>query len=199
MISDISQNNLRGVQSPNTTQKADKSKAEQEFIDIIKNLQAEQPKNGRHGELGVPYTMPSSSSESIQERTAKLESIFSDSMKAIMEERGISSDPSFELTTGTDGHVYVKGDHPQKAEIEQMFQDNQELENLFRGISGNHAMIDAFDRHMKFSEEYAINQVAAVMKYASLFDNTEEKSVSMRMDENGNISWSVKDIYSFSA
>jgi hypothetical protein len=176
---------------------AEKSEAETELINILNELQESQPPIGT-GDMKRPYTLPVSG-ESFQERTEKLEDIFSEGLKEIMSERGISSDPPFELGTATDGHVYVKGDHPQKEEIEQIFEDNPELENLFRGISSNHSLMKALDTHIKFSEEYAINQIAAVMKYSYLFDGSNKINVSMVMDENGSISWETTQSNELSA
>lgn len=167
-----------------------KSPAEQEFLSIINELQSSQPKM-QNGDLRMPYTLPSSSGESIQERTATLEKIFEETLKEIMKERGIESDPPFELATASDGHVYVKGNHPAKAEIEDIFSDNPEFENLFRGISGNHELIAALDTHVKFSEDYAINQLAAVMKWAYLFSDSNKYNASMSIDSDGNIVWSA--------
>ena len=52
-------------------------------------------------------------------------------LKRKLRGQGIDVDTEIKLTTGKDGSVKVKGDHPDKAEIEQYFKDNPEMRDRF--------------------------------------------------------------------
>jgi hypothetical protein len=179
-------------ESLNVKPSIQKSQSQQDYTQEIKKLE-EESSGVLHGDLGTPYTLPLLN-ESIQERTSKLENIFSSGLSELVKEVGISAEPSFELSTDMNGHVRVKGEHPQKGEIEKLFSDNPELENLFRGICSNHALLKAFEEHQKFSEEYAIDQIQAVMKYSYLFEDSSSVDVTAKIDKNGFATWSAKKL-----
>ena len=96
-------------------------------------------------------------------------------VRALFQENGISSWPAVQLTTDAEGSVRVKGDHPQKDEIEALFEANPELANDFRGVSGLASTVDAAREHEAFAALYQDDPEAAVAKYGHLFDGVDSE------------------------
>lgn len=131
-------------------------------------------------DLGIEYTpgQPITLSDlkgGLERSTAKLQ----DDVNALFLENGISLSPPVELTTDGEGSVRVKGDHPEKAKIEQLFADNPELSNDFRGVSGLSALVESGEEYIKFAAEYDKDPYAAVAKYSHFFDALKKDEFSM--------------------
>ena len=90
-------------------------------------------------------------------------------LKQKLRGRGIDVDTEIELTTGRDGSVKVKGDHPDKAEIEQYFKDNPEMRDRFWDIAVHTEIKQALELHTEFAEAYEQDPEAAVAKYFPRF------------------------------
>ena len=98
-------------------------------------------------------------------------------------ENGISLDPPVELTTDGSGYVRVKGDHPQKEEIEQLFADNPDLANEFRGISALSSLVEAAAEYEEFAKLYEQDPYAAMARYAHLFNDLPKEDFSLVVGE----------------
>ena len=98
-------------------------------------------------------------------------------------ENGISLDPPVELTTDAGGNVRVKGDHPQKEEIEQLFADNPGMSNEFRKISVLSSLVEAAAEYEEFAKLYEQDPYAAVARYAHLFNNMPREEFSLVVGE----------------
>ena len=97
-----------------------------------------------------------------------------DDVNALFLENGVSLSPEIKLTTDGAGQVRVQGDHPQKDEIEALFEDNPELANDFRAVSGLASHVEAAREHMDFAALYRQDPETAVARYGRLFDGTED-------------------------
>lgn len=109
----------------------------------------------------------------------KIRTSFENRANRLFLQNGIGTNPPAELTSDSEGNVCVKGDHPQKAKIEQLFADHPDLANDFRGVSGLSSFIKAGEEHVEFAAEYARNPYAAVAQYSHLFDSLKDAPFSM--------------------
>lgn len=130
--------------------------------------------------MGIDYTPGQSITlddfkGGLERTSAKLK----DDVNTMFLENGISLSPPVELTTDWEGSVRVKGDHPEKEKIEQLFQDNSNLSNDFRGVSGLSSLVKAAEEHLEFAKEYEKDPYAAVAKYSHLFDALKREEFSM--------------------
>ena len=91
-------------------------------------------------------------------------------------ENGVPLTPEVELTVDGAGKVCVRGDHPQKDRIEALFEDNPELANDFRAVSGLSSLVDAAKEHEGFAALYRQDPEAAVAKYGHLFDGIGDRN-----------------------
>ncbi|MBU1003427.1 MAG: hypothetical protein KKE73_13015 [Proteobacteria bacterium] len=98
---------------------------------------------------------------------------------ALFIENGISTTPPVELTSDGEGHIRVKGDHPQKDQIEQLFAERPDLANDFRKVSGLDSMVEAGKEYLDFAAAYAKDPYAAVAQYSHLFNGLESDSFSL--------------------
>jgi len=134
--------------------------------------------------LGVDYSPGSSVSladlEAGLER--KQERLESDIATKFLE-NGISLSPEVELTTDGAGRVRVQGDHPQKQRIEALFEDNPELANDFRAVSGLSSLVEAGKEYVDFAAMYEKDPYGAVAKYGHLFDGLDDEAFSLTVGE----------------
>ena len=96
-------------------------------------------------------------------------------VRSLFLENGISLSPEVELTTDGAGKVRVQGDHPQKDEIEALFEDNPDLANDFRAVSGLADHVAAAREHEAFAALYQQDPEAAVAKFGHLFDGIKDE------------------------
>ncbi|MNT39376.1 hypothetical protein D3C72_1756170 [compost metagenome] len=83
------------------------------------------------------------------------------------------------------GRVVVVGDHPQKARIEQIFADDDQLSNAFRKASSLAHLVAASEAAMPFHAAYAVDPKAAVAQYAHLFNTKLAMTVSHHWGPDG--------------
>jgi hypothetical protein len=93
---------------------------------------------------------------------------------------GIDSAGEVKLEIDATGHARVIGDHPQKAEIEQLFVDHPELRNDLAHASASLSANRAFAEAVEFQTAYAKDPEAAVAQYSYLF-NPAHNSGPMEM------------------
>ncbi|MDF9409343.1 hypothetical protein L7E55_13425 [Pelotomaculum isophthalicicum JI] len=106
--------------------------------------------------------------ESFLSRTNKL---FSDN--------GIDTSKEISLSTDTNGKIIVTNDHPDKAKIEKIFEEESDLANLFRKISGLDSLVRHSDVAIAFQKAYSKDPIAAVAQYAYLFNSTDSTLFNM--------------------
>ncbi|WP_421903245.1 hypothetical protein [Maridesulfovibrio sp.] len=131
-------------------------------------------------DMNIPYTP--GQSISLDDLKTGLETStkkFQDDVNVLFLQNDISTDPPVELTTDHSGNVRVKGDHPQKEKIEQLFQDNPDLANDFRGISGLNSLVEAGEEYLGFAKAYEKNPYEAVAKYSHIFNGMNVEQFSM--------------------
>ena len=85
-------------------------------------------------------------------------------------EAGVDSSQPIRLTSDTRGHVKVAAEHPDRAKIEQIFEDDPDLANTFRYLSGTYSLLNAVEEAQPFRELYAKEPDLALARYAYLFD-----------------------------
>ncbi|WP_147819233.1 hypothetical protein [Salidesulfovibrio onnuriiensis] len=130
--------------------------------------------------LGVDYTPGKAVTlvdleNGLERKQAELK----DNVTALFLENGISTTPPVELTSDEEGHIRVKGDHPDKEKIEKLFEDNPDLGNDFRAVSALSSLVKAARESVEFSKEYEKNPAAAVAKYSHLFSSLGQDDFSM--------------------
>jgi len=131
-------------------------------------------------ELNIPHTP--GKSISLDDLKTGLETStkkFQDKVDILFLENDISTDPPVELTTDSSGNVRVQGDHPQKEKIEQLFQDNPDLANDFRGVSSLNSLVEAGEEYLEFAKAYEKNPYEAVAKYSHIFSGMNVEQFSM--------------------
>ncbi|MBA4016881.1 MAG: hypothetical protein C0483_06820 [Pirellula sp.] len=84
---------------------------------------------------------------------------------------GIETSPPFQLQTDAEGKVRVAGDHPQKAQIEQLFVDEPSLRDDFVEVNAKADFLRAADEAMAFQRAYAEDPEGAVQRFSYLFDS----------------------------
>lgn len=104
---------------------------------------------------------------------------FKDKTTTAFLENGIPLDPPVELTSDGEGKVRVKGDHPNKTQIEQLFENKPELRDDFAATSTLGSMVEAGREYIEFSKEYAKDPYAAVAKYGHMFDGMKDEPFSI--------------------
>ncbi|WP_419778438.1 hypothetical protein [Maridesulfovibrio sp.] len=73
----------------------------------------------------------------------------------------------------------VKGDHPDKDKIEQLFQDDPDLSNDFRGISALSSLVEAGKEYLEFAKAYEKDPYEAVARFGHLFNGMNNEEFSM--------------------
>lgn len=91
-------------------------------------------------------------------------------IQAALAKSGIESADEVRLEIDAVGHARVVGDHPQKAEIEQLFVDHPELRNDLAHASASLSLQKAAEEAVKFQAAYAEDPEAAVALFSYLFD-----------------------------
>ena len=104
---------------------------------------------------------------------------FQTELKLALRNQGIDLDTPIELSTASDGSVYVVGDHPDKAAIEQYFRDNPDMRDRFEEIQALAEIKAALKLHIEFSEAYEKDPVAAVAKYFPMFNMLKMETYTM--------------------
>jgi len=86
---------------------------------------------------------------------------------------GIDMSKEISLSTDTNGKIIVTNDHPDKAKIEKILEQESDLANLFRKISGLDSLVRHSDVAIAFQKAYSKDPIAAVAQYAYLFNGTD--------------------------
>ncbi len=108
-----------------------------------------------------------------RESVAKAAEELQSDVAVMFAQAGVRDDPPVELTMDAMGKVRVKGDHPDKATIEALFEKNPDLRNRFAGISAATSLLDAMEEHMEFVRAYEQDPQAAVQRFWYLFEDTD--------------------------
>lgn len=99
-------------------------------------------------------------------------------LASLFAENGIDTSTEIRLQTDACGRVVVCGEHPQKAEIEQLFEDDPQLRNDFVKSQGLASLIAAGRQAHAFQQAYAKNPQAAVAQYWYLFSDSSQPSTT---------------------
>lgn len=91
----------------------------------------------------------------------------------LLEEAGVDRSTVAELRVDSTGKIVVTNDHPDKETIEQIFEDNPELANQFRGLSGLFSLLEAADSQSDFAAAYERNPYAAIAEFSELFSDQQ--------------------------
>lgn len=102
-----------------------------------------------------------------------------DRLQSRMAERGIDTSKEIRLQVAGDGRVIVANDHPQRAEIEKIFTDDEPLRNQFVRLSSLTSMASSIDEAVAFQQAYAKNPYAAVAQYSHLFNPANRGEFSL--------------------
>lgn len=133
--------------------------------------------------IGVDHSSGGAISlEDLTDGLARKRQALEDGINTMFLENDIATDPPVNLTTDGAGRVRVQGEHPQKAEIEELFKDNPELSDAFRNVSGLSSLVAACKEYTEFAAMYAQDPYAAVAQYGHLFDNLANNEFSLTID-----------------
>jgi hypothetical protein len=94
-------------------------------------------------------------------------------LRALWKANDIRTSPPMNLVVAGDGRIVVAGDHPQKAQIEQLLTENPALRDKMVTTAAQGSTLHAFERSLEFQKEYARDPLAAVEKFADLFDGRD--------------------------
>ncbi|MCW3481019.1 hypothetical protein OL229_15835 [Neisseriaceae bacterium JH1-16] len=90
-----------------------------------------------------------------------------------LRELGVAIPPAVKLMAGMNGAVLVDGDHPDKARIEQLFADNEQLRNRFIQISNVSNDIRAYQLSQQSQRDYTrLMQKGALDQVSWLVERT---------------------------
>ncbi|MBN2295710.1 MAG: hypothetical protein JXM70_24980 [Pirellulales bacterium] len=106
---------------------------------------------------------------------------FAGKLSALLKKTGIDRGCASILRSDGQGKIRVANNHPQRENIEALFENNPELANEFRGLSGTASFLRAADEHSKFAAAYAKDPEAAVRMFSHLFDETGTRDYAMRI------------------
>ena len=112
---------------------------------------------------------------------ARMQSEFQTEFNQLADEQGIDRSQTFTLTSDAMGKVRVVGNHPDKEQIEAIFEENPQLANQFRGISALSSLLQAAEEAQPFQEAYAKDPYAAVAQYSHLFDDNRQIDYQMQI------------------
>jgi hypothetical protein len=79
---------------------------------------------------------------------------FAEAIGNYFREAGINVPPEPVLRSDWQGAIRVANNHPDKAGIEQIFQDHPEMQQRFARISGAESLARAAEHHKAFMQEY---------------------------------------------
>lgn len=100
-----------------------------------------------------------------------------------MDNENINCKPPVELSIGFDGRVIVKGNHPDKAKIENYISDNSELRNLYVGICNTRNFLALAEEAQRFQQRYEVDPQAAVAEFSHLFTNSYVYETRLIIDD----------------
>lgn len=100
-------------------------------------------------------------------------------LQVVFAKAGIETSPPFQLQTDSEGRVRVAGDHPQKAQIEQLFVDSPSLRDDFVEVNAKADFLRAADEAMAFQRAYAEDPEAAVKRFSYLFDSDRKPTFQL--------------------
>lgn len=101
---------------------------------------------------------------------------------------GIDTDKPIELITNNQGQVRLANDHPDKAKIEALFDNDSELSNQYRHLSAASSLHKAVEEHMAFAKDYEQDPIAAVARHAHLFSGGKLSATYRYGDDEWDIS-----------
>lgn len=147
------------------------SEEAQQAYSATKSFTPESLKEIFFEDMGIELSGSPISSEAIASATRKLETSVSERVRRLLDGNGISTEPPVQLYVKQNGHIGVMGDHPDKAKIERLMDENPDLSNRFRQLSAQSSLLRAIEEASEFRKAYEIDQRAAVAKYSYLFDD----------------------------
>lgn len=100
-------------------------------------------------------------------------------LRSLFAEHGIDTSQEIRLEVASDGRLIVAGDHPQKAQIEELVNADASLRNDFVKLASLTSILAAAQEAAPFHEAYANDPYAAVAQYSYLFDSTSKASVCL--------------------
>ena len=106
---------------------------------------------------------------------------FTQKLTGLLKKAGIDRGCEAILRSDGEGKIRVANNHPEREKIEALFENNPELANEFRGLSGTASLLRAADEHSKFAAAYAKDPTAAVQQFSHLFDKTDSREFAMRV------------------
>jgi len=110
---------------------------------------------------------------------------YQDRLRSALSEKGIDTSVPMRLQVDTAGRVVLAGDHPDKARIEAIFAEDDQLANAFREVMSLSAMIARGEEAVAFQAAYAKDPKAAVARYSHLFNTTVLDSMTHRWGPDG--------------
>lgn len=120
--------------------------------------------------------------EDIEAETKAALGVFQKDLESLFAQNDIDTSQEINISTDRNGKVIVTNDHPDKEKIEQIFENDDDLANRYKGISNNIALLKAAEEASAFQKEYLINPQAAVAKYSYLFDENRNNTPTLSIN-----------------
>lgn len=151
-----------------------------DVLDISPPAQAEADKlsgsaNGTSSGISLD-TFQAVADQAFANIQAKLTKLFAD--------KGIDTSKEIKLQVGADGQITVAGDHPQKAQIEQLFKDDANLRDDYIKFTAFSELAAAGQEANTFQAAYAKDPTAAMKQYSYLFDTETKPTLSLTIKGN---------------
>ncbi|WP_027177507.1 hypothetical protein [Maridesulfovibrio bastinii] len=107
-----------------------------------------------------------------------------DRINTLFSKNGISTDPEVSLTSDSEGHIKVAGNHPDKDKIESLLNSSPEILKDFQAVSGLSTLTDAGQEYSDFAAMYKTDPYGAVSKYSYLFEGGSAENFSMKITDS---------------
>jgi hypothetical protein len=119
----------------------------------------------------------------IEASLAKTTASVENRLRSLSRQLGITPDSRMQFSVGHDGSILVNGESPESDRLAAAINEDAELTNSIREMSANASLLAACKKHEEFAAAYAKDPVAAVQRYAYLFEDGHEYKVSFSMQD----------------
>jgi len=110
---------------------------------------------------------------------------YEEQLMSVLAARGIDTSIPIDLTTNSQGKVVVVGDHPDKAAIEQAFEDDMDLRNGFVQSANYFLFKEMATLHQQWSQKIesgVTEEVANLWLINAVQDSVSKSSGGLRLD-----------------
>ncbi|QDU82842.1 hypothetical protein Pla110_46050 [Polystyrenella longa] len=108
---------------------------------------------------------------------------FGERLEQLLRENGIDPNIGFEISADLNGQPVVKSEHPQQKELNELFENNPELSNLFRKMSTDSEILQVAAEHEAFAIAYEQDPDEAMELFEHLFQPSGFRNFGLKYDQ----------------